>query len=161
MTNQQPMNYQLPTEQFSPTGKVAIYARVATPAKIATQPTQTNDLLPLALQLGWGNEQIILFDQDNGLPGDTNSERRKGFSTLTNAVVEDVIKAVLVNDESRLFRDTDTDQVNSFIRLCSEHDVVVITPQLVYDFRNPYLVKLFRFKCKTAYQVLEDMQNKG
>ncbi len=157
MTNQQPINHHLPAEQLPLTGKVAIYARAATHSKIEKQPIQTNDLLPLALQLGWSNEQIIVFDQDNGLSGD--ARRPQGISALIAAIVENVIKAVLVSNENRLFRDIEAIQVQTFIRLCSEHNVVVITPQLVYDFHNPYMVRLFRFMSQQAFQVFEDKQH--
>ena len=53
-------------------------------------------------------------------------------------------------DFYQLFANADTTKINAFIRLCQEHQVLVATVELVYNFNNPYLVKLFRFKCECA-----------
>ncbi len=85
------------------------------------------------------------------------TSKRTTNKTL-DALVEDMqnntIHAVVAVDETRLFRDAL--QVNTFIRLCQARNVVVITPRLVYDFNNPYMVRVFRFMCQQTDQSLQD-----
>lgn len=81
---------------------------------------------------------------------------RQQLDSLVEHITKDTIHAVFAVDEARLFRDVDAIEVNTFIRLCQKHNVCIITPQLVYDFQNPYMVRVFRFMCQKAYQVLED-----
>lgn len=58
------------------TGKVAIYARVASPILCTRHPAQTEQLLALAKQLGFAERQIINFDQDHGRQGNSGIAKR-------------------------------------------------------------------------------------
>jgi hypothetical protein len=78
------------------------------------------------------------------------------FDALVQYIKNDTIQAVLVADETRLFRDAKTLQVNDFLCLYVARSVVVVTPQLVYDFHNPYYVRVFRFMCQQAFRALQD-----
>src|SRR5205807_3109856 len=63
---------------------------------------------------------------------------------------------VIVFMEDRLFRDETQIEVNKFILLCQEHNTLVITPFMTYDFQNRYHVKQFRWKCEQAADFLRD-----
>jgi hypothetical protein len=58
--------------------------------------------------------------------------------------------------EDRLFRDETQIEVNKFILICREHDTLVVTPHMTYDFNNPYHVKQFRWKCEQAADFLRE-----
>ena len=156
MTIQQPTNNQ----QLPLAGNVAIYARAATQEKRnqESRQVQTDDLITYARQLGYKDTHVIVFEQDNGIPGNTAIDEREGLRSLVQAIADGTIQAVLIADETRLFRDIPAIQLNNFIRLCGEHNAQVITPELAYDFTNPQQVSLFRFKCQQAYQFLADAQ---
>jgi DNA invertase Pin-like site-specific DNA recombinase len=155
MTNQQ-QSANLP--QLPVTRNVAIYARAATQVKRNQESRQvgTDDLITFAHQLGYEDTHIILFEQDMGTSGTTAIDEREGLRSLVQAIADGTIQAVLIADETRLFRDMPAMQLHNFIRLCVEHNTQVITPELTYDFTNPHLVTLFRFKCVQAFQVLEE-----
>ncbi len=154
MTNQQLNNNQ----QIPIAGNVAIYARAATQEKRnqESRQVQTDDLITYACQLGYEDTHVIVFEQDNGIPGNTAIDEREGLHSLVQAISDGTIQAVLIADETRLFRDISTLQLSIFIKLCVGRNVLVITPESIYDFTNPQHVKLFRFKCQEAYQFLAD-----
>lgn len=104
---------------------------------------QTTDCIAKASDLGWTNEQIVLFDEDRTASCRGNSEDLLGLKALIDCIARGDIKAVIVANE-RLFQDAASLEVNVFIRWCQEHFVFVITEQLIYDFTNPHQVKLFR-----------------
>lgn len=126
--------------------------------KVAVNSTemQTDDLVAFARHLGWRDEQIILFAQDLGRSGRLRIDEREGLRTLVSYIEADSIKAVIVFLEDRLFRDETQIQVNTFISICKEHHVLVITPTMVYDFQNRFHVKEFRWKCEAAADYLSD-----
>lgn len=130
---------------------VGVYAGVATEQINQNhQHMQTDDGIAFAKQLGWTDEHIMLFNQDF-IPSDRlDIDKREGLNALVGCIERDEIKAVIVSDEIRLFRDATGIHVNLFIRLCQEHTVFVITRQTIYDFSNPQLVKLFRSQCENG-----------
>ena len=71
-------------------------------------------------------------------------------------IESDEIKAVIVFMEDRLFRDETQIEVNKFILICQEHNTLVITSYMTYDFRNSYHRKQFRWKCAQAADFLRD-----
>jgi len=156
MTIQQPTNNQ----QLPLAGNVAIYARAATQEKRTqeSRQEQTDDLITYARQLGYENNHIIAFEQDNGIPGNTAIDEREGLRSLVQAIANGTIQAVLIADETRLFRDISPLQLSIFMKLCVERNILVITPESIYDLTNPQQVSLFRFKCQEAYQFLADAQ---
>jgi len=139
------------------TGKVAIYTRVASPMKLAQNPARTEQLIVLAKHLGFAEQQIIIFAQDRGRPGSTSIAQREGLAALLAALGQESMQAVLVADDNRLFRDAEATQVDTFIRLCVERSVLVITPQTTYDLTNPAHVTLFRFHCEHGYSLVENI----
>jgi DNA invertase Pin-like site-specific DNA recombinase len=157
MTNQQ-QSATLP--QLPLAGNVAIYARAATQEKRTqeSRQVQTDDLITYARQLGYEDTHVIVFEQDNGIPGNTAIDEREGLRSLVQAIANGTIQAILIVDETRLFRDIPALQLSIFMKLCVERNILVITPGSIYDFTNPQQVSLFRFKCQEAYQFLADAQ---
>ena len=142
-------------------GSVGIYSRVATPDTLPQQGTdQVHDLKRLALEQGFQDDQITVFE-DNGVSGSIPLLQRR--SNLLAAIRQGTIDAVFVSDVTSLFQGADTYQVNSFIQMCLEQNVLVLTPQCVYDFHNEALVTQFRVACLEAFQCLkkQDRRCKG
>ncbi len=139
MTTQQPLNPGNST--------IAVYVRSAAPTQITRQAPcmQTRDLIALARQLGWTDEHIIVFDQDIGTSGSLPLDQKPGLQALVKAITQDQLQAVLVANETRLFRNATGVEVHTFIRLCQEHNVKVITPEITYDFSHPMFARRFRF----------------
>lgn len=154
MTTQQPPdNHQLPAA-----GNVAIYKRSATQEKLVRKqiPIQQHDLIHLAHELGYDDTHIFLFEQDNGTPGNTDIDKRVGLAFIVQSITNGTIQAIVVADETRLFRGIDATELNYFISACREHHTVVYTPVATYDFSNPLHVKLFLFNCQQAFVMLQE-----
>jgi DNA invertase Pin-like site-specific DNA recombinase len=139
---------------------VGVYARQSTQMQVKTATVstemQTDDLVDFARRLGWKDEQIIVFAQDLGRSGRLRIDEREGLRTLVAHIEAGSIKAVIVFLEDRLFRDETQIQVNTFISICKQFGVLVITPSMTYNFNNRYHVKEFRWKCEAAADYLTD-----
>ncbi len=130
-------------------GKAAIYIRRAT----VSQTRMGNDLRELTTQIlitfahehGFTDEQLVIFN-DTGLPASAPLEKREGLQGLIRAIEHDEVKAVLIGSEYSLYRDAQLADILFFILLCQRHHVVVITPDMLYDFTNPVHAKLFQFR---------------
>ncbi len=133
MTTQQP---QEKTQRISAAGNVAIYKRSAVQEKriIRQKPIQQHDLIHLAHTLGFDDSRIFLFEQDNCTPGNTDIGKRVGLASIMQEIANGTIRAILVAHETRLFRE----------------------PVETYDFSNPLHIKLFRFNCLKAFEVLQE-----
>lgn len=135
---------------------VAAYYRQSTNAQVGNISTeiQTVDLLNWLKGRGWPEDRIILIDTDEGVSGQLKISERKGMRYMYDLIITGKIKAVACQDEDRLFRDQTQIEVNIFIETCKKHHVLVITPNIVYDFAHPLLgpfhVKQFRYKCEMA-----------
>jgi hypothetical protein len=135
-------------------GSVGIYTRVAAPDTLQQKGTdQVDGLKRLALELGFQEDQITVFE-DNGMSGSIPLSQRG--SNLLAAIKQGTTNTVLVSDVTRLFQDADSYQVNYFIQMCLEQNVLVVTPHCVYDFHNEALVNQFRVACLEAFRVLEE-----
>ncbi|MEZ4706802.1 MAG: hypothetical protein R3A44_06335 [Caldilineaceae bacterium] len=81
------------------------------------------------------------------------------MSHLFELITDNKIRAVACQDEDRLFRDVTQIQVNIFIEACKQHQVLVITPSMVYDFAHPQMgtqhARQFRFKSEMAAEYIE------
>ena len=146
---------------------IAIYARQSTKNQVQrfvqSGEMQTDDLMTYARRLGWDEDHIILFQENIGKDGQIKHasgklriDQREGLQALVEQIEADLIKAVMVFLEDRLFRDETQIQVNVFIDICKQHHCVVITPHMTYDFANPFHVKQFRWRCEEAADFLRD-----
>jgi len=127
------------SSQLPLTDKVGIYARQSTQAQliknVQSTEMQTTDLLLLAKRFGWQEDQIILYIENKRGDGTTRKasgtlriDQREGLRALTERIERDEVKAVIVFQVDRLFRDETQIQVNTFIDLCKRHNCLVITP---------------------------------
>ncbi len=146
---------------------VGIYARQSTQNQvkkhIQASEMQTDDLIAFAQRLGWQEEQIILYLENKREDGKIKNasgrlriDQREGLRSLVQRIEADEIKAVIVFLEDRLFRDETQIQVNVFIEICRQHNTLVITPHMLYDFSNRWHVKQFRARCEEAADYLRD-----
>jgi DNA invertase Pin-like site-specific DNA recombinase len=147
--------------------KVGIYARQSTINQVKFNTTatemQTDELIAMTKRMGVCEDDVILFienKRDDGTikhaSGRLRIDQREGLRSLVQRIEAGEIKAVVVFLEDRLFRDETQIQVNTFILICQEYNVLVITPFMTYDFRNPYHVKQFRWKCEQAADFLRE-----
>jgi hypothetical protein len=139
---------------------IAVYYRQSSMAQVGNISTdmQQIDLPKYAQSLGWGDNRIILIDDDEGVSGAKRIDQRKGMSRLYELIMVGKIGAVAVQAEDRLFRDETQTQVNVFIEACVKNDVRVITPYFKYNFADkhegPYHRLLFRMRAEQAADFL-------
>jgi len=152
---------QLTTETKLPTHlPIAIYYRQSTEAQIGNISTtlQTVDMVKYLQQQGWDSNNIIMIDMDAGVSGTTKIDERPGMSKLFGLITQNKIGAVACQDEDRLFRDVTQIQVNIFIEACSVHQVLVITPMMIYNFAHEQMgvfhARQFRFKSEMAAEYI-------
>jgi predicted site-specific integrase-resolvase len=137
-------------------GAVAIYARVATVDKLTDgEPAQIEELTHYASALGFSDEQVTLFC-DAGKQACAPLFERQGYTDLLKAIREGAVNVLFIHAEDRLFSDANELQVNTFIHLCIERGVLVVTAQMVYDFQDLTHVALFRRQCVSAFRALQD-----
>lgn len=153
--------------QLSLEDKVGIYARQSTQAQVIknvqSAEMQTIDLIEAAKRLGWTENQIILYVENRredgtikNASGTLRIDQRPGLQALCERIDQDEIKAVIVAQVDRLFRDETMLAPDTFIDKCKRHNCLVITfvPDMVFDFRNPMHVKMFRFLAETAAEYI-------
>ncbi len=147
-------NTQLPIESIW-----GIYARQSTPAQLIkhTQSTemQTDDLIAWLIERGAMEKKVFLFDADLGVSGTLRIDQRTGLQELVERILADEIKAVLVYQVSRLFRDETGVQYNVFANICKEHDCILVTSDgMIFNFRNPMHLKMFRYLAEMAAEYI-------
>src|SRR4051812_17660282 len=101
-TEKLPLGYSPLTEK-----PIAVYYRQSTQAQVGNISTamQKEDLPALAVRMGWKSESVILIDTDEGISGAKRIDERPGMTRLFTMITSEKIGTVLVQDESRLFRD--------------------------------------------------------
>ncbi len=136
-------------------GRVAIYARVATSAKMKASQLHSNDLLTLAKEQG-REGQVLVFEGRN-VSGNAETASREAYNDLLTAITtpeeeQEPIRAIYVWSEDRLFRDAYIRDLAAFTTTCAAREVLVITPSMRYDFSKPRQAALFYFICGQANQ---------
>src|SRR5205807_2723785 len=136
-----------------------IYARQSTQAQLIknTESTemQTEDLIQLLVDRGVKGGNWQLFDADLGLSGTLTIDERTGLQDLVEQIKEEKIKAVLVYQISRLFRDDTGVEYNTFAKICKENDCVLMTADgMVFNFSNRMHLKMFRFLAEYAAEYI-------
>ncbi len=140
---------------------IGVYYRQSTDGQVGNISTsiQTVDMPSYLRSRGWSDEQIYLIDMDAGVSGTTKIDERPGMKHLFELITEGKIRAVACQDEDRLFRDITQIQVNIFIEACRKANVLVITPNIVYDFASEFTgsfhARQFRFKCEMAADYID------
>lgn len=136
-----------------------IYARQSTPAQVLknfeSTEMQTDDLIAYLLERGVQNGSWQLFDADLGLSGTLPIDKRTGLQDLVEWIKAGKIKAVLVYQISRLFRDDTGVEYNTFAKICREHDCILVTADgMVFNFNNRMHLKMFRFLAEYAAEYI-------
>lgn len=141
-----------------------IYARQSTTKQLVenreSSEMQTKDQLERVQVIGWRDKNITVFVEGNGkrgVSGTLRIDERPGLSALLEGVYNDKFKTIFVYNEGRLFRDEWQIQVNTFIKACYDHDVIIATWAHRYDFRrNSYDADMFRHQCEMAARFIKD-----
>ena len=143
-------------------GRVAIYARPASRARTQTTQQQTATLIALANELGYPNEQIIVYE-DVGVSARRPLVRSSALSDLLTAITQDTegpeqerIHSVFVSSPYRLFRDPASVDIATFLHTCAQHNVQIVTPDMTFDLTDPAQIALFRSQCELARQYIAD-----
>jgi DNA invertase Pin-like site-specific DNA recombinase len=136
-----------------------IYARQSTSAQVKNnvQSTemQTGDLIQYLLDRRVEDDRIALFDADLGVSGTRRIDERTGLQELVERIKLGEIKAILVYQISRLFRDETGVQYNVFANICKEHNCILVTSDgMIFNFRNPMHLKMFRFLAEMAAEYI-------
>src|SRR5947209_8153563 len=136
-----------------------IYARQSTPAQLVkhaeSTEMQTDDLIEWLIARGVPQGYWQLFDADLGVSGTLRIDQRTGLQELVERIKADEIKAVLVYQVSRLFRDLSGIQYNVFAQICKEHNCVLVTSDgMVFNFNNPIHLKMFRMLAEMAAEYI-------
>ncbi len=136
-----------------------IYARQSTPAQLIkhvdSTEMQTDDLIEWLAQRQVPEQLISLFDADLGLSGTLRIDQRTALQDLVEQIKADVIKAVLVYQVSRLFRDETGVQYNVFANVCKQHNCLLVTSDgMIFNFQNPMHLKMFRFLAEMAAEYI-------
>jgi len=147
-------NVNLPIDVFW-----GIYARQSTPAQLVNNvestEMQTDDLIAWLVVRGVSDERIALFDADLGVSGTKRIDERTGLQELVEKIKQGIIKAVLVYQISRLFRDETGVQYNVFADVCKQHGCLLVTSDgMIFNFRNPMHLKMFRFLAEMAAEYI-------
>lgn len=134
-----------------------IYARQSTPAQVIKN-IQSTEMQTDAL-IDWlrirGVSQVTLFDADLGVSGTKRIDERTGLQDLVDKIKRDIIKAVLVYQISRLFRDESGVQYNVFADICRKHNCILVTADgMIFNFKNPMHLKMFRFLAEMAAEYI-------
>ena len=139
---------------------IGVYYRQSTDAQVGNISTsiQTVDMVAYLQNKGWAEDHIYMIDMDAGVSGTTKIDERPGMKYLFDLITRGEISAVACQDEDRLFRDVTQIQVNIFIEACRTSNVLVITPNMVYDFANDltgsFHARQFRFKSEMAAEYI-------
>lgn len=136
-----------------------IYARQSTQAQLInnTESTemQTDDLIKWLVDRGLQGGQWQLFDADLGVSGTLRIDQRTGLQELVERIKAGEIKAVLVYQISRLFRDDTGVEYNVFADICKKHTCVLVTSDgMVFNFSNRMHLKMFRFLAEYAAEYI-------
>ena len=136
-----------------------IYARQSSQAQLInnTESTemQTDDLESWLVTKGVQEGTWQLFDADLGVSGTLRIDQRTGLQELVELIKADLIKAVLVYQISRLFRDDTGIQYNVFADICKQHNCVLVTSDgMVFNFNNRTHMQMFRFLAQYAAEYI-------
>jgi hypothetical protein len=140
---------------------IAVYYRQSSEGQIGNISTtlQTVDMVEHLERLGWLRERVLMIDMDAGVSGQKKIRERIGMSMLYDLIESGQISAVAAQDVDRFFRDVTQIQTNIFIDACKRNHVLVLTPNMIYDFAHPtngrMHMQMFRERAQQAADYLE------
>ncbi len=134
-----------------------IYPRVSTPEQKKNVSAEMQQDKSFTVSCGWVDDgnQIILDSRDLGLSGQLRMEDRPAFRDLLRRIENNGISAVVACNVDRLFRNKWGDESGKFMEICHRYNVLVVTPDFVYDFRISWHIERFRRRCEEAWNYLE------
>ncbi len=132
-----------------------IYPRVSTPEQKKNVSVEMQKDKSFALSCGWREDLIILDDRDLGVSGQILMEDREAFNEMLRRIASGKIKAVVVVNVDRLFRDKWGAESGKFMEICYAHGVIIVTPDFVYDFRIDWHIERFKRRCEEAWNYLQ------
>jgi DNA invertase Pin-like site-specific DNA recombinase len=132
-----------------------LYPRVSTPEQKENVSAEMQKDKSFACSCGWKEEDIILDERDLGVSGQTRMEDREAFNDMLHRIANNIIKAVVVANVDRLFRNKWGDESGKFMEICYTYGVIVITPDFIYDFRIGWHIDRFKRRCEEAWNYLE------
>ena len=145
----------LPTDQ-----PCQIYPRVSTPEQKKNVSAEMQQDKSFAIQCGWTEDLIIIDKRDLGVSGQLRMEDREAFRDMLRRMPETAgekrIRAVIVRDVSRLFRNKWGDEPGKFMEICYRYNVLVVTADFVYDFSVNWHIDKFKRKCEEAWSHIEN-----
>ncbi len=136
-----------------------IYPRISTPGQRGNvsselQLKEDGELWNLALRCGWKQHQVRHPKEDMELSGTLRMEDRPAFKQMLQWIINGEVRAVIAVNVDRLFRDKWGTEYSKFMEICEKYHVIVITPDMVYDFSDDWCVRSFRDKCIQAWEYL-------
>jgi DNA invertase Pin-like site-specific DNA recombinase len=145
----------LPTDQ-----PCQIYPRVSTPEQKKNVSAEMQQDKSFATKCGWTEDLIIIDKRDLGVSGQLRMEDREAFRDMLRRMPETAgkerIRAVIVRDVSRLFRNKWGDEPGKFMEICYRYNVLVVTADFVYDFSVNWHIDKFKRKCEEAWSHIEN-----
>jgi DNA invertase Pin-like site-specific DNA recombinase len=136
-----------------------VYARQSSMAQLKKHANstemQTEDLQAWLVSEGVTLDRIALYDADLGLSGQLRIDQRPDLSRLMNDIERGFIKAVLVYQVSRLFRDLTAIQYDTFAEVCAKAGCILATANgMIFNFRNRFHIKMFRYLSELAAEYI-------
>lgn len=122
---------------------------------------QIEDTRQRFIKQGWSSDIItirVAGDGKKGVSGTLRIDQRSELAQTILDIKAGLCKAVGAYSVSRLFRDKYGVQVATFIEICAEYDVLVITPEKTYNFANVDDVTMFQLMARFA--AIENEQRK-
>lgn len=132
-----------------------IYPRVSTPEQKKNVSAEMQKDKTFALSCGWTEDLIILDTRDLGISGQVLMENRLAFNQMLRRIAKGEIKAVVVVNVDRLFRDKWGAESGKFMEICFKYGVLIVTPDFIYDFRISWHIERFKRRCEEAWNYLE------
>ncbi len=133
--------------------RLLIYARQSTKLQLQNNKEstrmQTVKLMQLGVEKGWSEGLTTVFienkynklgeltEEIRSASGSLSIDERPGLKTVCDLIESGVVGAVMVFAVDRLFRDEDMVMPPTFVRLCKDYRVLIITQHYDFDFNNP------------------------
>ncbi len=160
---QKPQSMQ-PLPEMPLDSNIALYGRQSSLFQVqnrtASYDYQIEEQKKHILAYGWKEHQIIEYFQDFAVSGTLGIGERIGITQLTEDIIAEVVKAVYVFLEDRLFRDRYLENVVKFARICDEHHIIIITDYRRYYIWIEYNREAFIEACKQAWKAFDTQINK-
>src|SRR5712691_3842504 len=148
-----------------PTDKpIGLYGRQSTLFQVQNNPTSNDYQINeqrriITVRYGWDGKLIIEYFDDFAFSGTLGIGERVGITQLTEDIEADIIKAVYVFLEDRLFRDRHLENVVKFARICFEHKIYIITSYRIYRMWLDGDKNDFIEACKRAWEQFDTQLN--